>query len=183
MNQLTVPKWAARHGISKQAGYQAVKRCAIPVVDGLVDVEVADMLYERRTRARVNTRRPPPPGVAPASDMGSSERGPIDPAVSYDEARRRRETAEAKLAELKLAELAGTLVLRDQVNRAIFGASRVMRDQLLAMAPRLAATLAPITDAKTIEQRIDDEIRVALRAFAQQLRAGGFPEGADGQPG
>jgi hypothetical protein len=180
MSMLTVTDWAASMGISKQAGYQAVKRCAIPVVDGKVDSDIATMLYRRGTRVRANAKRQSDAGTGtPAPEAGP----PISAVVSYDEARRRREAAEAAMAELKLAELAGTLVLRDKVNRTIFGASRVMRDQLLAMAPRLAATLAPITDAKTIELRIDEEIRVALRAFAQQLREGG-PEGAgDGQPG
>jgi hypothetical protein len=103
--------------------------------------------------------------------------------VSYEEARRRREVADAYRAELRLAEEAGKLVRRDAVNRMLFTASRVMRDQLLALAPRLAATVAPITDAKAIELRLDEEIRVALWAFAQQQRADGYQEHEPGGGG
>ncbi len=87
------------------------------------------------------------------------------------------------MAELELSKLAGTLVLREEVDRMLFGAARVMRDQMLAIAPRLAATLAPISDPAVIELRIGDEIRVALTAFAQQVRAGGLLDVSDGQPG
>lgn len=119
-----------------------------------------------------------PAGQAAPAVPGEAAGGvPADvAAMSYEEARRRREVADSRRAEIRLAEEAGELVRRDAVNRAIFGASRVMRDQLLAMAPRLAATLAPMTDAKAIQLRIDEEVRVALHALAQQLREGGFDE-------
>lgn len=84
------------------------------------------------------------------------------------------------MAELKLAELSKSLVQRAAVDRVLFGAARVMRDQMLALAPRLAATVAPLSDPKTIELKIADEVRVALRAFAQQLRAGGMVDVSDG---
>ena len=32
---LTVTAWAAEMHISKQAGYLAVKRCGIPIIDGI----------------------------------------------------------------------------------------------------------------------------------------------------
>jgi hypothetical protein len=150
--------------------YKAIERCSIPVVDGLVEVDIADMLYKSRTRARANPRRDPPP---PPAEQPEGH-------VSYDDARRRREAAEAAIAELKLATLAGSLVLREELDRSVFSAGRVMRDQLLSMAPRLAASLAPISDAKAIELRIAEEMRIALRAFAQQLRSGGMD--GDGQP-
>ena len=54
---LTVPAWAAEMSISKQAAYNAVKRCAIPVVDGKVDADLATHLYRQRTRYRVNVAR------------------------------------------------------------------------------------------------------------------------------
>lgn len=184
MRMMTVPKWAASLGLSKQSGYQAVRRCSIPVVDGQVDADLADVLYRQRTRRRVNPRRPaePPAAGRPTGGAGSPDK---EPATTYDEARRRREVAEAALAELRLAEQAGTLVLREAVNRTLFVAARVMRDQMLAIAPRLAASLGPVTEPKLIELRIAGEVRVALRAFAQQLRTGGLPDvdGADGQPG
>lgn len=101
--------------------------------------------------------------------------------VSYEEARRRREVAEATTAELRLAELAGELVRREAVNRLLFTAGRVMRDQMLAIAPRLSASLAPMVDPKAIEMRIADEVRVALRALSQEIRSGGYSVDNDDQ--
>lgn len=181
MRMMTVSKWAASLGLSKQSGYAAVRRCSIPVVDGQVDAGLADVLYRQRTRRRANPRRP---AGAPAD--GRPAGGPGAPgeeaATSYDEARRRREVAEATLAELRLAEQAGTLVLREAVNRTLFTAARVMRDQMLAIAPRLAASLAPMTDPRLVELRIADEVRVALRAFSQQMRAGNLPDPLEPAP-
>ncbi len=54
---LTVTAWSAEMSISKQAGYAAVRRCGIPIVDGKVDADLATHLYRNRTRYRVNPGR------------------------------------------------------------------------------------------------------------------------------
>lgn len=174
-------------GVSPQAVRKAHAAGRLSSINGKFDPEVAKIQWDRNRK-----RRPARPG-APRPDAGEQPAAPADGAggsasgegSDYWASKTRRETAEAAIAELKLAELAGTLVLRDQVNRTLFVAARVMRDQMLAIAPRLGASLGPVTDPKLIELRIADEVRVALRAFAQQLRAGGLPDvdASDGQPG
>lgn len=174
-------------GVSPQAVRKAHAAGRLSSINGKFDPEVAKIQWDRNRK-----RRPARPG-APRPDAGEQAAAPADGAGAsasgegsdYWSSKTRRETAEAAIAELKLAELAGTLVLRDEVNRTLFVAARVMRDQMLAIAPRLAASLGPVTDPKLIELRIADEVRVALRAFAQQLRAGGLPDvdEGDGQPG
>lgn len=170
---------AKEFGVSRQAVEKAAKAGRLTVFDGgLFDIAVARVQWDRNRK-----RRPARPG-APRPDAGEQPAAPADgvggsasgEGSDYWASKTRRETAEAAIAELKLAELAGTLVLRDQVNRTLFVAARVMRDQMLAIAPRLAASLGPVTDPKLIELRIADEVRVALRAFAQQVRAGGLPD-------
>jgi hypothetical protein len=42
MDKLSIADWATRHSMSRQAAYKAVRRCGIPVSDGLVDPLVAD---------------------------------------------------------------------------------------------------------------------------------------------
>jgi hypothetical protein len=67
--KLTIAEWSATHRMSRQAGYQAVKRCGIPVdADGRVDRRVADLLYKERTRYRY---KPPPrqPAAAEPVDL------------------------------------------------------------------------------------------------------------------
>ena len=74
---LTVTAWSAEMGISKQAGYVAVKRCRIPITDGKIDADAATMLYRNRTRYRVNPKRmasaPPPPPPPPAAPLSVAE--------------------------------------------------------------------------------------------------------------
>ena len=55
--KLTVTQWSHEMGISRQAGHKAVTRCGIPVEGGLVDSELATLLYKRRTRPQVRMRR------------------------------------------------------------------------------------------------------------------------------
>jgi len=168
---------AKEFGVSRQAVEKAAKAGRLTVFDGgLFDLAVARVQWDanrQRRRARPGAQRPDAGDQTGADGAGGSGGGE---GSGYWSSKTRRETAEAAIAELKLAELAGTLVLRDQVNRTLFVAARVMRDQMLAIAPRLAASLGPVTDPKLIELRIADEVRVALRAFAQQLRTGGLPD-------
>lgn len=84
-----------------------------------------------------------------------------------------------EIAELKKAQLAGTLVLREPLNRLLFTAARTMRDLMLGIGPRLAVSLVGVDDPKVIERRINDEARAALNAFAQQLRSGGYAEAGE----
>ena len=72
--RLTVTQWSHEIGISKQAGYKAVQRCGIPIEDGMVDAELASLLYRHRTRPRVRMRKHRttqvhPAARAPADDL------------------------------------------------------------------------------------------------------------------
>jgi len=165
-------------GKSRQAIAKARKAGRLtPLPDGRYDLAVAKIQWEENRQ-----RRPARPTVEAGSEL-ADETSPSGSGSDYWAHKTRREAAEAQLAELKLAEMAGTLVLRENVNRTSFLAARVMRDQMLAIAPRLAATLATVNDPQLIEIRIGEEVRVALAGFAQVLRSGGLPDVSDGQPG
>lgn len=173
MERVTKADMARRLGVTPSAISKAVTAGRLTVdADGLIDpVAGAAQWAVNRQRRRRRSRDAPEVegGAAPPAAAGGE-------GSDYWTHKARREKAEATLAELRLAEQAGTLVLREAINRTLFLAARVMRDQMLAIAPRLAASLGPVTDPKLIELRIADEVRVALRAFAQQLRTGGLPD-------
>lgn len=164
--------------VSAPAVFQAKKSGRLTVIetpDGpRFDLAVARIQWEANRQRRRSAPPPQDGQAAPGSGAEAADGG------AYWDAKTRREAAEAAMAELKLAELSKSLVQRAAVDRVLFGAARVMRDQMLALAPRLAATVAPLSDPKTIELKIADEVRVALRAFAQQLRAGGMVDVSDG---
>lgn len=161
--KLTVTEWATSLGISKQAGYLAVKRCDIPVVDGGVDPDVATLLYRRGTRPRANGRRQEPAVVEAAQDEPAAPKLQV---VGYDEARRRREVAEASIAELKEAELRGDLVRRAAVERETASRLVALRESLEVLADRLAALVAAESDPVACRRMLRDEHRNALAAFA-----------------
>lgn len=174
MTQLTVPAWSSTLGISKQAGYKAVERCRIPVVDGKVDADVATLLYRRDTRSRARSsvdqkRALPPDETAPPGTT---------PTGSFDDSRRRREAAEASIAELKEAELRGELVREAEVERAIASRLVALRESLEVLADRLSALVAAESDAKICRLLLRDEHRKALATFTEQLLA--VEEAVDG---
>ncbi|MGB9110552.1 MAG: hypothetical protein WCC39_17835 [Telluria sp.] len=171
-NLTTIAEWAETVGISRQSGYEAVKRCEIPVTDGKVDSEYATHLYRKNTRQRANGNRPDPSaGTAqPAGAAGSGGAGGAEPksgkTPGYDSSRARREAAEAELAELKLAEQAGKFLLRSDVDSCVFEVARAMRDGLMNCARRIAADVAPLTTADECEVVIDREVRILLESLA-----------------
>jgi phage terminase Nu1 subunit (DNA packaging protein) len=87
---------------------------------------------------------------------------------SHDQARTRREIAEANLAELKLAELQGDLVRAGAVRTAIAKRAAALREALLQMPSRLVPILAADPDPGRMDQALRAEIVAAL----QQISAG-----------
>lgn len=171
--RVSIRTWATTIGVSRQAAYRAVTRCAIPVDEhGRVDPDEATGLYRARTQARAQRLRPAaaPTTTAKASRKakrapdGSTPRGNGD---AYMQARARRERAEAALAEARLGEVVGRLVDAQAV-RASYGARvTAVRDGFLQMPARLAAELAREADAAKVRAMLDEEIRRVLTFFAE----------------
>ena len=143
--------------------------------DGKVNVEATDMILNAtRDPSRGGDRRPgavPPPasqpdgdGSAPSSPAG--RRAGADGDGTYNAAATRERVAKARIAELELAELAGQLVRRDQVDRVVFDVSRQAMDALLTLSDRLAPAVAAETDAFRCAELINAEVREILKALA-----------------
>ena len=162
---VTESELARALGVSRQAVAKARKIGRItPLSDGRYDLAVARIQWEENRQRRPARPAMPdqlaPDAAAPAAADGSD----------YWSHKTRREAAEARLAELKLAESSGLLVARADVERASFTAARVMRDQLTAASPRLAAAVVGLADVAAIERVIATEHRVVLETFCQMLR-------------
>lgn len=167
-NLTTIAEWAKTVGISRQSGYEAVKRCEIPVTDGQVDVDYATHLYTKNTRQRANGNRPDPlaNGAQSAGTGGAGGEEPKAKIPGYDSSRARREAAEAETAEIKLAEMAGKFLLRNDVDSCVFEVARAMRDGLMNCARRIAADVASLGTADECEAVIDREHRILLESLA-----------------
>lgn len=121
----------------------------------------------RMARQNVAARKAVPPAL---QHMAPAPRPPVVPAndESHDQARTRREIAEANLAELKLAELQGDLVRAGAVRTAIAKRAAALREALLQMPSRLVPILAADPDPGRMDQALRAEIVAAL----QQISAG-----------
>lgn len=175
---ISIRDWAKSVGVSRQAGYRAIARCAIPVdASGRVDMEQATSLYRERTRSRAIRSRTSlgdatargnvasPPTNAPRVERPAHPNGDGSSGVGYWSARIRREEAEAALAEARLGEMSGRLIDRDAV-RAEFGRQILaVRDGFLRLPSRLAPVLAGETDQAKVYALLDAEVRHVLMQF------------------
>lgn len=87
-------------------------------------------------------------------------------ATSWDEARRRREVAEAQLAEIKLSETMGDLIRVSEVKAALAGKISSMREAFLQIPSRLVPVLVAESDPVKIHRLLEDELNTALKFVA-----------------
>jgi hypothetical protein len=110
-------EYARRRGVTRAAVSKAILRCRIPLTDGKLDPLVADTLWQARTdpdqqaralgqQAAKNAAEPPPP--TPEGTRGDD----------YSAVRMRQARADARMAELALEEREGSLVKKEDSDRA-----------------------------------------------------------------
>ena len=163
MPLLSLRAYAKHRGVSLAAVQKALQSGRITAnADGLIDSERADAEWKAKTRPgqrRAKTGLPSPaqPADAPAAGL------------DYFRARAIRESYLARLAKIEFEEKTAKLVSRDEVQVAAFTKARTIRDNLLNIPDRLAATLAAETDADRVHQLLSAEIRQAL----EELSGGG----------
>ncbi len=126
----------------------------------------------RQTRQNLAQRKPAPVFLRPTSAQAPQEPRPAfaeesNFLESHDEARTRREIAEADLAELKLRELRGELIRRDVMERVVGARAAVLRESVLQVKSRLTPLLAAESDAAKVAAMLDAELRAALQQGAQ----------------
>jgi pyruvate/2-oxoglutarate dehydrogenase complex dihydrolipoamide acyltransferase (E2) component len=161
MPLLSLRAYAKHRGVSLAAVQKAIHSGRItPNADGLIDSDRADAEWAAKTR----------PGQRRARSAPPSAREPAEPAgaggLDYFRARAIRESYLARLAKIEFEEKTAKLVSRDEVQVAAFTRGRVVRDNLLNIADRLAATLAAENDVDKVHRLLSDEIRMALDALA-----------------
>lgn len=160
---ITQAEYARRRCVDPTTVRDAIRAGRITLIDGKVDPAVADIQWQRNTRARVSTKPPVAAavGTAGAADRGSdqaSEPGADDYLVS----RARRECAEADLAELKLAEQRGELIRTEAIRSALAGLLSSTRDSILQLPARLAPVLAVESDPARVHDLLQAELHQAL---------------------
>jgi phage terminase Nu1 subunit (DNA packaging protein) len=117
----------------------------------------------RRERQSVARRKPDVAPPAAAAGLGASASAVPD----YNASRARREAAEARLAELRLAEDSGELVRAADVRAHHAGRLAMLRESLLQIPARLAPVLAVETDQARCHDLMQRELHGALEQAAR----------------
>ncbi len=165
---MTQSEYARHRGVSAVAVHYAVQEGRISLIDGKIDAAVADIQWQRNTRARAPSR---PPADADAPSTPASAAGTAEPAVAGDDywvSRARREAAEAHIAEMKRGELEGKLIRADVLRQAWSRKVASARDALLQIPPRMAPVLAAEADMERVATLLEDELRSALAELSRE---------------
>lgn len=153
-------------GVTRQAIDRARDAGRLTCFDGKYNVELARIEFARnRQRQRAGKEPAVPPAGAEVGAAASGGGGGAD----FWDAKTRRETAEASIAELKEAELRGELVRRVVVERELASQLVALRESLEVLADRLAAVMAAETDAAACRNMLRNEHRLALASFAKRI--------------
>ena len=176
----------ARHlGVKRQAIHDLVKRGIIATGDdGKLDVAAAIDAMAKTLRADSKTvaailAAPDDLPDAAVQPVPTSTPEALD-ATSYHVARTLRETAEAKIAQLRLRQMAGELVEADRVRRIVTTLAATVRAGFERIPDKLAERLAALADAHECHALMTaaiDQVLADLAAGADGLRLE-----ADGRP-
>lgn len=188
-NLLTISEYARSRkarglsGGTKQSVHKAIaeKRISAFGPDKLIDPVLADTQWDRNTRARVavggapadgEAAAPELPGLADAasgSDAGTpappssgDESGRLHSDPGYLRSRAAQAAADARIAEMKAAELEGALVRVDQVRAELASKLAPVREGLLQLPARIASQLAAQSDPGRIQTMLEAEIHQVL---------------------
>ena len=193
---LTQSALARELSVSRQAIHQLIKRGILtPDADGKLDPAAArqaildNLTPDAKSSEGVQGQAPqpaaaptkpaPPPPPAPIGDENADTDADTALASSYHVAKTLKEAAEARMAQLKLAQMEGSLVPLGDAKRTIFTAFRALRDSLQNVAPRIKDACAAETDAHRCEALIDAEINAALGAFKPAAALADQDDGED----
>lgn len=158
--QLVTQAAYARHrGVSQASVHQAVKDGRIHLVDGKVDVKAADKAWAAST----DTSKPR------NSVNGNPRRRGAPETTGLARHRSTREEWRAKREELEYRQMAGELLERVAVEKAVFDSNRRARDRLRLIVSRLGAMLTP---------ELREMLRKEIRDACDELGPGGRSEPA-----
>jgi hypothetical protein len=193
-NLLTRAEYAASRkarglsGGTKQAVCKAVdeKRISSFGPDKLIDRELADRQWEKNTRVRATAGQQLAPSPAgsdlvdlaglppvdlPSDPAGAAagEGGQLHTDPGYQLSRSRQAAADARTAEIKLAELEGSLIRVDPVKAELAAMLAPVREGLLQIPARLAPLLAPQSDPGRIQTLLEVEIHQVLAPLSRAI--------------
>jgi hypothetical protein len=179
---MTLAEYARHRGCHKKAVQFAIQRGRIKRnEDGSIESNEADADWENNTdhaRARYGTKSPSSqtilstharrdPSIDIAAGMSRRKQSgePDGNSSDYFKARAINAVYEARLKRIAFEEKQGSVLPKQDVERATFDCFRVLRDAILNVPCRISGQLADESDPLRIHELLEAEIRLALEAF------------------
>ncbi len=163
MPVLSLRAYAKHRGVSLSAVQKAIRSGRIATnADGMIDSDRADAEWNAKTRPGQRRAQK----ETPVASIPEPVRAEPTAGLDYFRARAIRENYLARLAKIEFEEKTAKLISRDEVQVAAFTKARTVRDNLLNIPDRLAATLAAEADAGKVHAILTGEIRKALDELA-----------------
>lgn len=131
----------------------------------LIEVEKANALWDKHLGIEPKQefeKHAPGSGHREGSMMVNNEHMPM-----YSMARASKETYAAKTAQVKYEKLTGSLLERDDVERAAKIVGGNLRNSLLNLPNKLAPIVAAETDVIKVKHLLDQEIKSLLKALSR----------------
>lgn len=166
----TQAELARQLGVSRQAVNDLVRRNILEVgQDGRIDTELARVALANRVRPSAKTANATASPSAQIMTSGADAVNPSDntSVTSFHVAKTLRETAEARIAQLKLAELQGELIRVSDVRAAYAKRAAGLREAILQLPARLASQLAAEPDQAKCHDLLQAEIHGILAQLVE----------------
>lgn len=176
----TVASFARRHGITRQAAHDLVRRGKLTTIGGRLHPDIADAEYAR-VRPRANAAAP-----AAAAPPARAAAGLVfdDGTPAYAVSRARREHMAALREEVEHRRVIGELLDAADVRAAVDDAAAEVRGALEGLADRLAPQLAGFgADERRAHALLTAAAADVLGGLVQRFEQLAAAAPADAQPG
>ena len=139
-------------GGSRQAVHKAIKTGRIAMVDGKIDAAKADRAWSGNT-STVQQERGAGGGVRSSAEaVGATQGEAVEgEGERYIDARARKETAQADMAEIEAAKLRGEVASVEDFEKFWSDLAASFRARLMTLAP----TVAPLVVGKTLPEAME----------------------------
>jgi hypothetical protein len=156
MELISQAEWARRHGFSRQYANQLVQEGIIPLEDGKINPETADIILE----AIKDPSQPQRRANGKPSQKSLSKNTDLPKLLL--QTRIKNEIERGKILEARAKAETGELVNAEDVKKAAFTKARVIRDGLLNIPDRMASVMASTNDEQKVHELLSQEIRMVL---------------------
>ena len=140
-------EFAKYKGVSEGYISQWIKRDKVPLVNGKLDLEVADKYWSKRPRNKTKK-------------------------IDFNEARTQKMIAEARSAEMAADELQGSLVRTESVLQSWERSFTKIKTKMLSLPTRLGPQLALQSDPKLVTAQLKNEFNKLLNELSRESRIG-----------